>query len=102
MIAGMAIVTFAIRYVMFPISGRRGFPTPFERALQYVPPAVLAAIIVPSVLMPGGGGLDLNPLTNPYIAGALGACIVGWKWKNLLLTIVSSMGIFLGYQWLIQ
>ncbi|MBF0302324.1 MAG: AzlD domain-containing protein [Desulfamplus sp.] len=100
MLAGMAAVTFGIRYIMLPISGRFNFSPMFERALKYVPPAVLSAIIVPSVLMPDGDTLNLN-LDNPYIIGAVAACIVGWFYKNLLLTIVVSMLIFLGYQWIL-
>ncbi|MBF0243625.1 MAG: AzlD domain-containing protein, partial [Desulfamplus sp.] len=42
-------------------------------------------------------GNTLNfSLSNPYIIGAAAACIVGWIYKNLLLTIVVSMAIFLG------
>jgi branched-subunit amino acid transport protein len=100
MIAGMAVVTFGIRYIMFPISGRFQFPPLFERALGYVPPAVLSAIIVPSILMPTGDSINLN-LTNPYLIGAAAACIVGWFYKNLLLTIVVSMIVFLGSQWIL-
>ena len=99
MIAGMAVVTFGIRYIMFPISGRVQFHPMFERSLGYVPPAVLSAIIVPSILMPTGE-VNLN-LTNPYLIGAAAACIVGWFYKNLLLTIVVSMFIFLGAQWIL-
>lgn len=99
MIAGMAIVTFGIRYIMFPISGRFRFPTLFERGLRYVPPAVLTAIIVPSVLMPSGDTLNLK-LSNPYLIGALAACAIGGMFKNLLLTIVVSMIVFLGCQWI--
>ena len=98
MVAGMALVTFAIRYIMFPISGRFQFPELFERGLKYVPPVVLAAIIVPSVLMPTGETLDLS-LNNPYLVGAIAACVVGGVFKNLLLTIVVSMVVFLGFQW---
>lgn len=98
MVAGMALVTFGIRYILFPISGRFKFPKLFEQGLRYVPPAVLTAIIVPSVLMPNGGALNLK-LSNPYLIGALAACIIGGLFKNLLLTIVSSMVVFLGAQW---
>ena len=98
MVAGMALVTFVIRYIMFPISGRFTFPKLFERGLRYVPPVVLTAIIVPSVLMPNGGALDLK-LNNPYLIGALAACVIGGVFKNLLLTIVLSMVVFLGAQW---
>lgn len=98
MIAGMALVTFGIRYIMFPISGRFQFPELFKRGLRYVPPAVLTAIIVPSVLMPTGETLNLT-LSNPYLIGALAACIIGGLFKNLLLTIVVSIVVFMGFQW---
>jgi len=98
MVAGMALVTFGIRYIMFPISGRFQFPKLLEQGLRYVPPVVLTAIIVPSVLMPNGETLDLR-LSNPYLIGALAACAVGGLFKNLLLTIVVSMVVFLGAQW---
>lgn len=101
MVAGMAIVTFGIRYIMFPVSGRFKFPPLFENALGYVPPAVLSAIIVPSVLMPTGESIDLN-LTNPYLIGAVVACAVGWLYRKLLLTIVVSMAVFLLSQWVIR
>ena len=99
MIVEMAVVTFGIRYIMFPISGRFQFPKLFERGLRYVPPAVLTAIIVPSVLMPTGDTLNLK-LSNPYLIGALAACAIGGLFKNLLLTIVVSMIVFLGFQWI--
>ncbi|MCK5837189.1 MAG: AzlD domain-containing protein [Desulfobacula sp.] len=98
MVAGMALVTFGIRYIMFPISGRFQFPELFRQGLRYVPPVVLTAIIVPAVLMPDGETLNLN-LTNPYLIGALAACAIGGLFKNLLLTIVVSMVIFMGWQW---
>jgi len=98
MVTGMAVVTFGIRYVLFPVSGRMQFPGWLEKGLRYVPPAVLTAIIVPSVLMPDGKTLDLN-LDNPYLIGAGAACIIGGIFKNLLLTIVVSMVIFLAAQW---
>ncbi|MCA1795595.1 MAG: AzlD domain-containing protein [Desulfotignum sp.] len=98
MVAGMAAVTFGIRYILFPVSGRMQFPKWLEKGLGYVPPAVLTAIIVPSVLIPDGKTLDIN-LDNPYLIGAIAACITGAIFKNLLLTIVVSMVIFLVAQW---
>ncbi len=92
----MALVTFDIRYIMFPVSGRWQFPKLFERGLKYVPPVVLTAIIVPSVLMPTGETLNLE-LSNPYIIGAITACAMGGLFKKLLLTIVVSMVFFWGF-----
>ena len=71
MLVGMFLVTFGIRYSMFAVAGRFEFPRPLIEALRYVPPAVLTAIIVPSVLIPNGETVDLS-LSNAYIVGAMG------------------------------
>jgi branched-subunit amino acid transport protein len=98
LVAGMAGVTFLIRYVMHPASGRMAFPKLLERTLTYVPPAVLTAIILPSIIFPSGQA-PMASYENPYLIGGIGAFIVGWWTKNLLTTIVAGMGIFLGWQW---
>ena len=100
LIAGMAVVTFGIRYSMFAVAGRVEFPAGLVNALKYVPPAVLTAIVVPAVLMPDGEGINLS-YTNAYLVGALVAGVVGWISKNLLLTIVVGMTVFLGWQWFV-
>ena len=99
LIAAMALVTFSIRYFMFALGERIKFPELLIQALRYVPPTVLTAISVPAVLMPTGE-VDFS-YSNPYLLGALVACAVGWFSQNLLLTIVSGMLAFLGWQWLL-
>lgn len=60
-----------------------------RRALRFVPPAVLSALIFPELLLPGGT-LDLS-LGNPrLLAGALAALVV-WRTKNALLVIAVGM-----------
>ena len=98
MIAGMAVVTFGIRYLMFPLSGKIKFPKLIENGLAYVPPVVLTAIIVPCVFMPSGDTINLS-LENPYLIGGITAGIVGGIYKNLLITIIVSMAVFLMAQW---
>jgi branched-subunit amino acid transport protein len=100
LIAGMALVTFAIRYAMFAVAGRLEFPDRLVNALRYVPPAVLTAITVPAVLMPTGDTINLS-FSNAYLVGGLVACGVGWFSKNLLLTILLGMLAFWGWQWLL-
>jgi branched-subunit amino acid transport protein len=56
----MALVTFAIRYTMFALSGRLELPRQLVKALRYVPPAVLTAIIVLAVLIPTGSSIIFN------------------------------------------
>jgi branched-subunit amino acid transport protein len=100
LVAGMAMVTFGIRYVLFPLAGRIHFSDNLKRALGYVPPAVLTAIIVPAALLPDGQTLDLS-WTNPYLAGAVITAVIGRLSKNLLITIVGGMAGFALWQWLV-
>ncbi|RJQ48715.1 MAG: AzlD domain-containing protein [Desulfobacteraceae bacterium] len=99
LIFGMAAVTYGIRAILLPGSNRRGFSPFWERALRYVPPAVLTAIIFPAVFIPRGKGLELH-LDNPHLAGAAAAALVGWFSGNLLLTIVSGMTGFWLWRWI--
>ncbi len=99
LIAGMAVVTFSIRYVLFAIAGRFEFPKPIQKALQYVPPTVLTAIIVPSILYPSGEALQLN-FQNAYLFGGTVAFGVGLWRKNLLITILAGMASFLLWRWI--
>ena len=101
LIAGMALVTFGIRYSMFVVAGRYEFPAGVVSALRFVPPTVLTAIVVPAVLMPNGETIDIS-LSNAYLVGALVAAAVGWFSNNLLLTIVGGMAAFLSWQWLLM
>lgn len=93
LISGMALVTFGIRYVPIALSNRMSMPPRFVQLLRYVPPVVLSAIVVPAVLLPSETSLTLSWL-NPRLVGAIGAAIVAYWRKDLLLTIVLGMGIF--------
>ncbi|MAS35842.1 MAG: branched-chain amino acid transport [Anaerolineaceae bacterium] len=93
LVAGMALVTVAIRYPTMAIFGRIPLPDALIRALRYVPVAVLTAIIVPLMIMPDGEvALSLD---NAFLIGGIAATVIAWRTKNLLLTIVLGMAIFL-------
>ncbi|MEL6223571.1 MAG: AzlD domain-containing protein [Cyanobacteria bacterium J06627_8] len=92
MISGMAIATFAIRYVMFGASDRITLAPTILKALRYVPPVVLTAIVAPEVLL-SSGTVQVSYL-NARLIGAIAAILVAWKTKNLLLTIVLGMVTF--------
>lgn len=95
-IGGMAIATFAIRYVMFGASSRIALSPAVLSALRYVPPVVLTAIVVPEVMLQDGA-LNLSYL-NSRLVGAIAAGIVGGVTRNLLLTIVVGMAVFFSWQ----
>ena len=52
LIGAMAIVTFFIRYSLIAISGQIRLSSKLTEALNYLPPVILTAIVVPAVLMP--------------------------------------------------
>jgi len=99
LIAGMMAVTFGVRYPVLAITGRISLPAPIVDALKFIPPAVLTAIIVPAVLMPGGE-IEIG-FSNAYLVAGLVAAVVAWRRKNLLLTIVVGMGVFWGWRVLV-
>lgn len=99
LIAGMALVTFAVRYPVMAFVGRIPLPLGVIRALRYVPVAVLTAIIVPAALMPAGT-VDIR-MSNAYLYSSIAALLIAWRTKNLLLTITFGMTFFLVWRALI-
>ncbi|MDJ0632755.1 MAG: AzlD domain-containing protein [Xenococcaceae cyanobacterium MO_188.B29] len=100
LIGMMAIVTFLIRYPLLAVSSKIRLPSQLIRALTYLPPAILTAIVVPAVLIPTGDNILLS-YTNAKLVGAIAASIAGWWTKNLLATIISGMVVFFLWQWLL-
>ena len=87
---GMALATYFTRYAMMAALGREMPPT-LRRWLHYVPPAVLAALVVPAALAPQGR-LEVGPRAWAVLAGAA----VAWRTRNVLWTIVGGMVVFWG------
>ncbi|MBL8397416.1 MAG: AzlD domain-containing protein [Candidatus Accumulibacter sp.] len=88
-IVGLGGATFMIRYWPLAFLSRADLPGWLKRALRYVPPAVMAAIITPPLFFIGTAptiGPDLPRLT----AAAL-AVLVAWRTRSTLLTIVLGM-----------
>lgn len=98
LVAGMAAVTFGVRYPVLAVVGRVDLPSALVDAMKFIPPAVLTAIIVPSMLMPNGT-LYLS-YTNAYLVAGITAAVVAWRTKNLLLTIVIGMVTLWGWRFL--
>jgi branched-subunit amino acid transport protein len=90
------VLTFAIRLSFILFWGRLNIPDWLQRALRFVPPAVLTAIIFPELLI-RNGVLDLS-LTNPRLVAGAVAILVGLKTRNMILTILVGMAVL----WLLQ
>jgi branched-subunit amino acid transport protein len=96
LVAGMALVTFGVRWPVLTVVGRIPLPQPVLDAMKFIPPAVLTAIILPAVLMPAGV-IDIS-LDNAYLVAGVASALIAWRTRNLLLTIVLGMAIFLGWR----
>lgn len=98
MITGMFAVTFSVRYLLWGTAGRIHFPDWLSKALAFVPPAVLTAIIVPAVLINNRSEINFS-LHNPYLIAAIAAFALSLWRQNLLLTISFGMFFFMLLKW---
>lgn len=95
-IVGSGIVTFLMRASFILFADPHRFPHGFRVALTFVPPAVLAAIVLPGLASPGGT-LDLSPANPRWIAGLV-AIGVALRIRNPLASILAGMATL----WLLQ
>ena len=100
MILGMAVLTFIIKAGLFIVGDRIAFPPLLRQALEFVPVTVLTAIVVPMVLAPNGGGLELT-WRNPQLVAAIATILICAATRRQLLTIVAGLAVFLGWQFLV-
>ena len=98
-IGGVALTTFLLRASFIVFADPHRFPQAFRRSLAFVPPAVLAAIVAPGLLMPQGV-LDLT-LSNPrWIAGLI-ALAVASRMRDPFAPIAVGMPALWLLQWAI-
>jgi branched-subunit amino acid transport protein len=90
------LITYTIRLSFIVLLERWQMPSIVQRALRFVPPAVLSAIIFPEILMQDGN-LNLGLSNLRLIAGVL-AVVVAWKTKNALITVGVGMTVLLVLQ----
>lgn len=94
----VGIGTFIMRVSFFELYGRWRMPTLLSRALVYVPASVLAALVLPAVVYPGGqSGFVFD---NPQIPAAIIAAWVAWRTRSTVLTLASGMAVLWGFKWM--
>jgi branched-subunit amino acid transport protein len=93
LLAGMFLITFSLRFFFLGGRQRADFPQWLRTMLEFVPPAVLTAIVVPAVLFSDDTGLNFQ-WSNAYLFGALAAILTSYISKNLLLTLIVSFSVF--------
>ncbi len=85
----MGLITFALRASFIALAGRLAMPPLVQRALRFVPAAVLSAIVVPALVF-REGDLVLT-LTNEKLLAGLFAGVVAFYSKSIIWTIVAGM-----------
>ena len=83
------LITFGMRFSLIYLFGRFEVPETLRKALHYVPPAVLSAIIFPEMFL-HHGLLNLSFGNDRLLAGLV-AVLVAWFSKNTLVTILAGM-----------
>lgn len=83
------LITFGTRFSLIYLFGRFQVPEMMRRALHYVPPAVLSAIIFPELFL-REGTLDIS-MENFRLLTGLAAVLIAWFSRNTLVTIIAGM-----------
>lgn len=86
--------TYALR-VAFLLRVGQAHALGWQRWLRFVPPAMVAALIVPALL---GGGHVVSPAALSQLVAAALAALVAWRFRSVLLTVAVGMGAL----WLMQ
>jgi branched-subunit amino acid transport protein len=96
LIACISVGIFLCRYVPIALLARLRLPEWLKKALVYVPPAMMAAIIAPALFF--AGGTPNIALDAPRLGAATFAALIVWKTRSVLLTVVLGMAALWGLQ----
>lgn len=88
---GMAAVTFLPRFLPMALVSRITIPDRAKAFLEYVPVAVLSALVVPAVFAVDGGGVGIE---TRLLFAAIVVFIFAWKVKNLFGSVVLGMSVY--------
>ena len=87
--------TFTMRASFLAVAHRLvQVPPRAHRVLRQIPPAALAALVLPAFVRPDG---HFDLLQARFGAGVL-AALVAWRTRNAVLTLVVGMGVLLVIQ----
>jgi len=85
-ILGSAIATYLVRSLPFAVSFRGHVPDGTSRYLEALPVAIIAALVGPAVVAPGG---TLTHGAEPLAAGLVIA-VVAWR-RSLLAGVIAGV-----------
>ncbi len=98
-IIGAAVVTYLPRVLPLVSFGKKEIPPLVLKWLGYIPPAVLAALLAPDILL-NGQQLNLS-IRNMELLAALPSFLVAIYTRSMLFTLVAGMLSFVVLNYLI-
>lgn len=100
LIVALGLGTFGMRlsFIQF-YAYVTALPPAVERALRYIPAAILAALVFPA-LFPLGGPL-VETVVNPHAVAGGVAALVAWRTGSMTWTIAVGMAVFWSLQFLV-
>jgi branched-subunit amino acid transport protein len=97
-IVGMGVVTYLPRLLPVWVLSQRTLPPLVVAWLRFVPVAVLAALLLPGLVMPEER-LDLS-FNNLYVWAAIPAIVVAWRTRSFFGRVLVGMGLVALLRWL--
>ena len=94
---GMGVVTFLPRLLPLWLLSSRDLPPLAVSWLRCVPVAALAAMLLPSLIMPEGQ-IDVS-LGNLFLWAGIPVFAVAWKTRNLFAPVIVGMVLVAGIRW---
>jgi branched-subunit amino acid transport protein len=93
LILGMAIVTFLPRFLPMAFLTRMAIPEKVKRGLDYIPIAILSAIVFPILFSTGKGKVGIEP--HSFLA-AIPVFVLAYKVKSLWGSVILGMLVYWG------
>jgi branched-subunit amino acid transport protein len=92
-IAGMAVVTFLPRFLPMALLTKWTIPKKIKLGLEYIPVAILSAIVFPIPFFDGEGTFGIQP---QFLFSVIPVFIFAWKVKSLWGSVILGMLIYWG------
>jgi branched-subunit amino acid transport protein len=92
LVLGMGMVTYLPRWLPLIVLSRRSLPEWLRQWLDFIPVAVLSALILPEIVTTGSPRhLDV---LQPALWVAFPTFFIAWKSRSLAATVIIGMALF--------
>ncbi len=95
-IVGMAVLNFLIRFLPMAAISRVELPRPVMRWLEFIPVAVMGALVANTVVRPGGDWVA--PWSNPWLLACAATALAYRITRSFLGATVIGMAAFVAFR----